>query len=111
MTSSIHEIFDDIDGSLLGRKNTLVYFQKAVNQKGFGVKTNWIMHEYVLDERLVPSNENEKEYDVVICRIRQREEKKGKTKTERDESEVSGNRSYRQSVPIDHDWRAWIKEV
>ncbi|KAL2536274.1 NAC domain containing protein 74 [Forsythia ovata] len=55
MTSSIHEVFDDINGSLLGRKNTVVYFEKATQkQKGLGIKTNWIMHEYVLDESLVP---------------------------------------------------------
>lgn len=56
MTSGINEIFD-IDDTPLGRKNPLVYFQKTKQERGFGVKTNWIMHEFILHDRLLPPSD------------------------------------------------------
>lgn len=60
MTSKITP-FRDVDNSDLGRRNTLVYHEKGPLDKD--VKTNWIMHEYVLDESLsspleLPSSSN-----------------------------------------------------
>ncbi|KAI7986334.1 hypothetical protein LOK49_LG14G01420 [Camellia lanceoleosa] len=66
MTSKLTEI-QDIDGSILGKKNTLVYFIKNNNGKDF--KTNYIMHEYVLDNSQIVHKIN----NVVLCSIYLRE--------------------------------------
>lgn len=39
------------------QKNTLVYYLKTKLEKGKGRKTNWIMHEYVLNETPPPNSE------------------------------------------------------
>ncbi|KAL3529005.1 hypothetical protein ACH5RR_008327 [Cinchona calisaya] len=80
MTSKVNQICD-VDNSILGRKNSLVYH--LTNPSG-GIssskdyKTNWIMHEYVLDKSLydptkVPSTSgNTKPKQLVLCRIYER---------------------------------------
>ncbi|CAK9186861.1 unnamed protein product [Ilex paraguariensis] len=51
MTSKLNEV-RELDGLLLGKKNTLVYTLKAEGEQGKGQKMVWIMQEYVLDESL-----------------------------------------------------------
>ncbi|CAH9130997.1 unnamed protein product [Cuscuta epithymum] len=56
------------DGStVIGQMNVLVF-----NLHENEAKTNWIMHEYILDEKFVNNLVN----DVVLCRIHERKSKK-----------------------------------
>ncbi|CAH9085709.1 unnamed protein product [Cuscuta epithymum] len=66
ITGKILEITDTDGLRVIGRKNVLVYYQNKV-------KTNWIMHEYVLDQKYVINGNGDAENDgVVLCRIHDR---------------------------------------
>lgn len=58
-----------------GKKNTLVYYHKSKHERGKdkGHKTNWIMHEYVLDTEN-SSDESARSLSIclVLCRIYER---------------------------------------
>ncbi|CAI9766877.1 unnamed protein product [Fraxinus pennsylvanica] len=104
MTSSINEIFD-IDESRLGR-NTLVYFRKTKQEKGIGVKTNWIMHEFTVDERLLPLSDgaslDKKANDIVLCRIYENSENKKQRKNEMKEDECIAQGQFYSDSTLDH---------
>ncbi|KAA8523229.1 hypothetical protein F0562_009651 [Nyssa sinensis] len=68
-------VFKNQDGTPLGKENTLVFYRKNITEAGRLElrKTNWIMHEYVLDQYMCPSKDSattsNKLNDVVLCRI------------------------------------------
>ncbi|XP_031131903.1 NAC domain-containing protein 96-like [Ipomoea triloba] len=82
ITSKIQEVTEEDGKTVIGRKNVLVYMYENK------IKTNWIMHEYMLDHNYANKNEGDKlDTSVVVCRIYER---KGKNNCENnsDESEV-----------------------
>nr|GME02363.1 NAC domain-containing protein 7-like [Ipomoea batatas] len=83
ITSKIQEVTEEDGKTVIGRKNVLVYMYENK------IKTNWIMHEYMLDHNYAnKNNEGEKlDTSVVVCRIYER---KGKNNCENnsDENEV-----------------------
>nr|XP_027123407.1 NAC domain-containing protein 7-like [Coffea arabica]XP_027126111.1 NAC domain-containing protein 7-like [Coffea arabica] len=99
MTSKRTPLFE-ADRSNLGRKNTLVYH--LTKPPGPGVpsnkdlKTNWIMHEFVLDRSLydccqIPSASTNKLKQVVLCRIYERnkaEAEQEKSRTDQDSTSL-----------------------
>jgi len=49
---------NDIHGSVIGLEKHLGLFSNEENKKGLGIKTNWIMHEYILVKSLVPPKDD-----------------------------------------------------
>ncbi|XP_055832320.1 NAC domain-containing protein 2-like [Solanum dulcamara] len=79
-TSKLTQVFaQDPSNLYLGKKNTLVYYVKAPGDQN-DIKTNWIMHEFVIANNLVsPSTssalpQNDHYNDVVACRIYEKPE-------------------------------------
>lgn len=59
ITSKIQEVTEEDGKTVIGRKNVLVYMYENK------VKTNWIMHEYMLDHNYANKN-NEVSYLIFI---------------------------------------------
>ncbi|CAK9186856.1 unnamed protein product [Ilex paraguariensis] len=95
MTSKLNPQTES-DGSPLGKKNTLVYTLNAKGVYGNGFKTDWIMHEYVLDEIRYPMN------DVVLCRIYEKKSKQVGKEREQSPSESQGRLCTESSVVAHH---------
>ncbi|CAK9186858.1 unnamed protein product [Ilex paraguariensis] len=100
MTSKLNEV-RELDGLLLGKKNTLVYTLKAEGEQGKGRKMDWIMQEYVLDESLGSLIQVD---DVVLCKIYEKKSGKEseKSPSDRQESSVQGRLCTESSVVADH---------
>ncbi|CAL5444271.1 unnamed protein product [Camellia sinensis] len=81
--------FKDVNGAMLGKKNTLVYFIKNNNGKDF--KTNYIMHEYVLDDSQIDPTKYHKINNVVLCSIylRKSAEEKKEAQTRKESQQTT----------------------
>ncbi|CAN4098447.1 unnamed protein product [Withania somnifera] len=88
MTSKHTPVYADENDikSCVGKKNTLVYNVKTLKGQP-DEKTNWIMHEFELDHKLICSSTSshpaqEKKFnDLIVCRIYKRHPKDEKGKT------------------------------
>ncbi|KAF7846961.1 hypothetical protein BT93_L3535 [Corymbia citriodora subsp. variegata] len=62
------------DNQLIGIKKTLVLYEGRVPE---GKRTNWVMHEYLLNSKLLGNNHEEGEMlPYVACRIKKKKDKK-----------------------------------